>query len=120
VRRIIIDMLILSVSQLGTQHVYSTADNTINSCLTNLVNVYEEISDLVDEGKAVDFSKAFSSVSHKILIDKLMKCGLDKKTVRWIINWLNRWAWRVMIRGMKLEASNQWCTPGVDTGSSPV
>lgn len=53
------------------------------SCLTNLIAFYNEVTDLVDEGRAVgavylDFTEAFDTVSHKILIHKLMKCGLDK------------------------------------------
>jgi len=31
----------------------------------------------------LDFSKAFDTVSPKILAEKLMKCELDEKTVRW-------------------------------------
>lgn len=89
--------------------------------MTNSVNCYDEMSGLVDEGKAagvvyLDFSRAFSAVSHRILIDKLMKYGLDGQTVRWIINWLNGWAQRVVISGVTLEASDQRCAPG----SSPV
>jgi len=43
----------------------------------------------VDEGRAVnaiylDFCKAFDTVSHNIVIDKLTKYKLDKWTVRWI------------------------------------
>ncbi|KAK4824713.1 hypothetical protein QYF61_017939 [Mycteria americana] len=43
------------------------------SCFTNLINFYNETTGLVDEGRAVDivyldFSKAFDTVSHKILI----------------------------------------------------
>ncbi|GAB0186039.1 mitochondrial enolase superfamily member 1 [Grus japonensis] len=41
------------------------------SCLTNLISFYEQVTRLVDEGKAVDviyldFSKAFDMVSHSI------------------------------------------------------
>ena len=49
---------------------------------------------LVDKGKAVDivylhFSKAFDTVSHKFLIEKLLIYGLDVQTVQWIENWPN-------------------------------
>ena len=64
------------------------------SCLTNLMDFYNEITSSVDEGRAVhvfylDFSKAFDTVSHNILIDKFMEYGLHKWTVKWIENWLN-------------------------------
>ncbi|GAB0204306.1 mitochondrial enolase superfamily member 1 [Grus japonensis] len=44
------------------------------SCLTNLKNIYDEMTSLEDKGRAVyivylDFSKAFDTVSHKIFID---------------------------------------------------
>ncbi|GAB0185510.1 mitochondrial enolase superfamily member 1 [Grus japonensis] len=63
----------------------------------------------VDEGRAVnavypDFSKAFDTVSHNILISKLRKCGLDERTVRWVGNWLNGRAQRVVISG----AESSW------------
>ncbi|KAK4819030.1 hypothetical protein QYF61_024395 [Mycteria americana] len=37
----------------------------------------------------------------KILIEKLLKYGLDEQTVRWIENWLNSLAQRVVISGTK-------------------
>jgi len=51
---------------------------------------------LVDKGRAVDivcldFRKAFYTVFHKILIDKLLICGLDEQTMRRIENWLKGW-----------------------------
>lgn len=54
---------------------------------------YNEMTSLEVGGRAVkvgclDFSEAFHSVSHNILLDRLVKCGLDKWTARWSENWL--------------------------------
>ena len=59
------------------------------SCLTNLISFYDQVTRLVDEGKAVhviylDFSKAFDTVSHSILLEKLAAHGLDECTLRWV------------------------------------
>ncbi|RMC10255.1 hypothetical protein DUI87_13057 [Hirundo rustica rustica] len=49
---------------------------------------------LMDAGRAVgavylDFSKAFDTVSHSTLLDKLAARGLDKSTLCWVRNWLD-------------------------------
>jgi len=59
--------------------------------LTNLIAFYDGVTGWVDEGRAVDvvyldFSKAFDTVSHNILLGKLRKCELDEWSVRWIEN----------------------------------
>jgi len=64
------------------------------SCLTNLISFYDQVTCLVDEGKAVDivyldFSKAFDTVPHSILLEKPAAHGLDGCALRWIKNWLN-------------------------------
>ncbi|KAK4816776.1 hypothetical protein QYF61_022888 [Mycteria americana] len=56
-----------------------------NSCSTNLITLYDEVTGLVGEGRAVDivcldFSKAFNCMFRKILIEKLLKYGLDQPT----------------------------------------
>ena len=61
---------------------------------TNLVAFYDFNAGWVDGGRAVDvvyldFSKAFYTVSHNILILKLSKCGIDEWTVRWAENWVS-------------------------------
>ncbi|KAF1435562.1 hypothetical protein FQV21_0002216, partial [Spheniscus demersus] len=62
------------------------------SCLTNLISFYDQVTRLVDEGKAVDvvyldfskaFDTAFDTVSHSILLEKLAAHGLDRCTLRW-------------------------------------
>jgi len=57
---------------------------------------------LVDEGKAVDiiyldFSKAFDTVPHSILLEKPAAHDLDGCTLFWIKNWLNDRVQRVVV-----------------------
>jgi len=58
---------------------------------------------------------AFDTVSHNILVGKLRKCGLDEWMVRWIENWLNGRAQRVVISGA--ESSWRVLASGVSQGS---
>jgi len=76
------------------------------SCLTNLISFYDQVTCLMDEGKAVDaiyldFSNAFDTVPHSILLKKLAAHGVDGCTLRWIKNWLNGRAQRVVVKGVK-------------------
>ncbi|RMB93593.1 hypothetical protein DUI87_30292 [Hirundo rustica rustica] len=74
------------------------------SCLTNLITFYDQVTCLVDAGKAVDvvyldFSKAFDTVSHSILLNKLAAHGLDRSSLCWVRNWLDGRAQRVVVNG---------------------
>ncbi|KAK4815901.1 hypothetical protein QYF61_009952 [Mycteria americana] len=75
---------------------------------------YDKVTHLMDEGKAVDvvyldFSKAFDTVSHSILLEKLAAHGSDGCTLRWVKNWLDGWAQRVVVNGVK---SSWWPVTG--------
>lgn len=48
---------------------------------------------MVDQANAVDILKsrhteAFDKVPHGVLVEKLVKCRMDKVTVRWLCSWL--------------------------------
>ncbi|KAK4821913.1 hypothetical protein QYF61_004916 [Mycteria americana] len=74
-----------------------------------------KVTHLVDEGKAVDvfyldFSKAFDTVSHSILLEKLAAHGLGGCTLCWVKNWLDGRAQRVVVNGVK---SSWWLVTSV-------
>ncbi|GAB0207583.1 mitochondrial enolase superfamily member 1 [Grus japonensis] len=68
------------------------------SCLTNLISFYDQVTFLVDEGKAVDvvyldFRKAFDTVSHSFLLEKPADHGLDERMLCWVkklAGWLGK------------------------------
>lgn len=69
--------------------------------MTRLIAFYHEMT-VVDKWRAfISTLVRLLTVSHVIVVDKLLKYGLDKLTVTWTENCLNHWAQRVMVSSMK-------------------
>uniref|UniRef100_A0A3B3Q808 Reverse transcriptase domain-containing protein n=1 Tax=Paramormyrops kingsleyae TaxID=1676925 RepID=A0A3B3Q808_9TELE len=90
------------------------------SCLTNLLEFFEEATSEIDHKKAydviyLDFQKAFDVVPHKRLLLKLKAAGILGTVATWIKNWLTDRKQRVVIRG----TMSQWASvhSGVPQGS---
>jgi hypothetical protein len=63
------------------------------SCLTNLLEFFEEVTLNLDEGRPfdviyLDFSKAFDKVPHQRLFRKLLAHGIGGQILEWVKNWL--------------------------------
>lgn len=81
-------------------------------CLTNLKTLYDEMTVFLDEGKAVhvvylSFSKDFVIIFYDLLIDKPMKCELDK------------WAVEVKWKLARLLCQKVWSASQSHVGQNP-
>ena len=90
------------------------------SCLTNLLETFDSIIDLIDEGVPVDvlyfdFRKAFDRVPHNRLLLKLENLGISGKVLNVIKDFLRDRSFRVSVEGNLSSLKN--VLSGIPQGS---
>ena len=73
---------------------YQSAYRKNHSTQTALLKLCEDIYDIIDDSEItllvlLDFSKAFDTVNHKLLLAKLDILGFEKNTCDWILSYLS-------------------------------
>jgi len=90
------------------------------SCLTNLLETFEDWTCALDQEYGVDvvyldYSKAFDSVPHNRLLSKLEAYGIRGNILLWLSNFLSSRLQRVAVKWLfvRLGQCFKWCTPGI-------
>ena len=100
----------------STQHAYRKKHSTT----TCLMEAIDYINEQRDKGKIVglaslDLSKAFDSVNHSHLLNKLANFGLDQNTVKWCKSYLDQRKQKTKFK--KFTSIEHTVTSGVPQGS---
>ena len=91
-------------------------NSTINSVSEFSHEIYEAINNKnISLATFIDFSKAFDTVNHQILLEKLNICGIKNKNKNWIQNYLLHRKQSTVVNGSISDSTIVTC--GVPQGS---
>jgi len=108
----------IEVNNLFSKHQHGFTKN--RSCLTNLLETIEEWTEAIENGYGLDilfldYQKAFDTVPHHRLMEKLRWYGLHTSLLSWICEFISKRSMRVLVQG----SCSSWntVTSGVPQGS---
>ena len=87
-----------------------------------LTNFYDSVTASMDKRRDtdvvyLDFSKAFDTISHNILLSKLERYGFDGWTVRWMKKSPESGGQRLSVW---MDIGDEWCPSGVDAEANTL
>ena len=102
--------------QCKCQHGFRKSYSTITAINELIHNIYTNVNKKVDTYLIyLDLKKAFDTVSHKILLNKLGGLGMDQKTICWFNSYLDKRQQYVKLNSFK--STTRYVTYGVPQGS---
>ena len=90
------------------------------SCTTHLLETLDTWTEILDEGGSIDvvytdFQKAFDSVPHNRLVEKVAACGINGDLKDWIKDFLSNRTQSVVVNGTRSQEGK--VTSGIPQGS---
>ena len=112
--------LILHINRYGLVYEYQFGFQKGKSTHMALITLIDKISEALDQGELVigiflDFSKAFDTVDHGILLQKLELYGVQDVALKWFDSYLSNRSQYVTYNNVKSDKENVKC--GVPQGS---
>lgn len=118
--RIVFDQLYPFLNSKDLLHDTQSGFRPNHSTCTALINITEDWYNCIDNGEYVgivmlDLKKAFDTVNHEILIDKLSDFNLSQDCITWFSSYLSGRTHITCIKGVKSEPTI--CICGIPQGS---
>ena len=118
--RLMYNRLILYINRHGLLYEYQFGFQKGKSSHMALITVIHKITEALDQGELVigiflDFSKAFGTVDHDILLQKLELYGVENIALKWFDSYLSNRLLYVTYNNVKSDKENVKC--GVPQGS---
>ena len=120
IERAVFDQIYPFLSENNMIYKYQSGFRPQHSTLTALINITEDWYEAIDKGNYVglvmiDLKKAFDTVNHDILLQKLKQFNVSNESIRWFQSYLRERSHNTVVNGIKSNSKNSVC--GIPQGS---